>query len=551
MFESGFQELLDEFLLEARERADEVETLLLRLTTGDGESRDAALAQAKRELHTLKGNSGMMGFSDLQQLAHHMEDQIEIVDLLAPDLADILALLDQMRRELESIRATSEAAGAEEAARSVEEAPHVVAEAADSGPQSWDSGGSVRVPFSKIDQLVELQAEALIFRNRLHDAILQGLSLNKITGLEDSELLARSLANLEQVEEAQQALEKTLNFLQEQVMDLSLVPLQNLFRSLRRVVHDESNREGKNINLEIPGGETPIDKTLLEAAGEALGHLVRNSVIHGVETPEVRKERAKAEMGTIRISATLEANEVRIEVSDDGSGIDLDALARKAESMHGGERLVTGFALLFEEGLSTHEGTDLSAGRGVGLSAVKKSVERQGGRIDVRSQPGRGTTFALRLPVTASILRSILLNTDGEDYALPLTTVAETLRLDATTQHTVNNAGVVRWRGRVVSILDLGRLFETSKQPRTEGFLVIIEVNGRFRALAIDSIVGIHDIVVKGLDRIVGQPAGISGSTILGDGRVIMILDPASLATIPPSAVLQEPGPSGGKLDEE
>jgi two-component system chemotaxis sensor kinase CheA len=541
MFESGFQELLDEFLLEARERADEVETLLLQLTGGSAEARSAALAQAKRELHTLKGNSGMMGFSNLQQLAHQMEDQVEELNLEAPVLDEILANLDLLRYELESIRATSAAAGAEDAAHGGEEDEEEEAAEAtpETVPHSWDTGGSVRVSFAKIDHLVELQAETLIFRNRLADAIERGLQLSRMAAI-DGDLVTRCLQSFEEVEVAQQALGKTLNLLQEQVMDLSLVPLQNLFRSLRRLVHDESNREGKKVELVIQGGETPIDKTLLEAAGEALGHLVRNAVIHGIESPEKRRDIGKPETGRVRLSATLEASEVRIEISDDGAGIDLAGLERQAKRLHGRNLAATGFALLFEEGLSTRGGADLSAGRGVGLSAVKKSVERLGGRINVRSEPGQGTTFALRLPVTASILRSLLLSTDQEVYALPLTAVAETVRLDGKGLHSLHDKSVVRWRGRTVSILDLGQLFGTADYPRAEGFLVVIEINGRYRALAIDSIVGIHDIVVKGLDSIVGQPAGISGSTILGDGRVVMILDPASLATLPPSTIVRE-----------
>ena len=138
------------------------------------------------------------------------------------------------------------------------------------------------------------------------------------------------------------------------------------------------------------------------------------------------------------------------------------------------------------------------------------------------------------MPVTASILRSLLLSVDSETYALPLSAVIETTRLSTADRHQLNKAGVTRWRGQLVPLLDLGLAFDTSEAPRDEGFVVLIDVHGRFRGLAIDAIIGIHDIVVKGLDSIVGQPVGISGSTILGDGRVVMILDPAALAAAPP-----------------
>ena len=565
MIQSGFRELLDEFLLEAQERANEVESLLLQLNAGDAEARAAALARAKRELHTLKGNSGMMGLSDLQQLTHQMEDGIESLDLEDPVVDDILGELDLLRRGLEEVSRSAEEddAAADSAAGDGDEAAPATApaEAAVGGrgaaaevpaaaePAAADrepaargalpaevAVSSVRVPFSRVDRLVEMQAESLIFRNRLKDAIQRGKALAAKDGRWSAEELAElSGAAWEDVEGAQQSLEKVLVELQEQVTELSMVPMLGLFRSLRRIVHDESRREGKNVELSIEGGETPIDKTLLEAAADALGHLVRNAVIHGIETPAERRRAGKPESGRIRLAATLDANEVRIEVADDGAGIDVQALRTTAASrLARRTEFESDLALLFEEGVSTRQATDLSAGRGVGLSVVKKSVEQHGGRIAVESRRGAGTGFVLRLPVTASILRSLTLRADGEEYALPLTAVAETLRPRREDRHEINHAGVVRWRGRVVPLLDLGCAFGTAAAPRGDGFVIVMEINGRFRALAADEIVGIHDIVVKGLDPVVGTPAGISGSTILGDGRVIMILNPTALASVPP-----------------
>ena len=531
--QSGFQELLDEFMLEARERADEVEAMLLRLRSDDPEVKNAAIARAKRELHTLKGNSGMMGFSDLQELAHRMEDQMELLDFEQPEISGLLRELDALRHGLEKARPANAEPGFPEAE---DEAAAADGGESEVGSEVRDvSGGSVRVPFSKIDQLVEMQAETLIFRNRLSDSVARGLALAKLADVDPEDFVGRSIAAWEDVEFAQQALEKTLNLLQEQVTNLGMVPLQGLFRPLRRIVHDESASEAKKVELVIEGGETPIDKTLLEIAGEALGHLVRNAVIHGIEKPDERLRKGKADTGTVRVRATLEGGEVWIEVADDGAGVDVKGLKAGARELLGDSyEAGSDLALLFAEGLSTRQGTDLSAGRGVGLTAVKKSVERHGGRVDVRSQRDAGTSFSMRLPVTASILRSLLLQVDGETYALPLSAVIETTRLEAAEAHRVNRAQVTRWRGQLIPLLDLGLAFATADAPRGAGFVVLIEVHGRFRGLVIDAIIGIHDIVVKGLDSIVGQPVGVSGSTILGDGRVVMILDPAALAVTPP-----------------
>jgi len=535
MANSPFDELLEEFLLEARERADEIEEALLEIENAEGEKRQDLLAQAKRQLHTLKGNSGMMGFTALQELAHDLEDRVETLDLESPEIDPVLEGVDRMRRELAVI------SGSEEPG---EAAQDTAKESAAEAPETRFGdlrGGSVRLPFSKIDQLVEMLAEIVIFRNRLSDAISQGLALARSPGAETDfdELVARQLDAWEDVERSHQALEKTLKLFQEQVTHLGMVPLQTLFRSLGRIVHDESEREGKQVRLDIVGGDTPIDKTLLEIAAEALGHLVRNSVIHGIENPESRRQSGKSQTGTVRVGASIEGSQVIIEVDDDGRGIDLEGLAERARErgFEGKPSPAALFELIFEEGVSTHVGTDLSAGRGVGLSAVKKSVERHGGRVEVASEPGRGSTFRLRLPVTASILRSLLLEVDGERYALPLASVAETLNLDAAELHEVNRSAVLPWRKELVPLLDLGLTFATSETPRRDGYVVLIDVNGRLRGLAVDDLVGIRDIVVKGLDTIVGQPTGISGSTILGDGRVIMILDPAALSSVAPHSI--------------
>ncbi len=533
MFQEGFKELLDEFLLEAHERADEVEASLLRLRSPDPEEAERALTQAKRELHTLKGNAGMMGFIDLQQLAHHMEDEVEVLDLAAPQIDILLNELDILRQTLHTITPEHDGSDATDG-----QATHQV----DVGPyadgESRDIGGSVRVPFVKIDQLVELQAETLIYRNRLSDSIQQAKAALKETlptePIEQSLFMDRINASWDEVDYARQALEKTLRQLQEQTTNLGMVPLQGLFRSLRRVIHDESSRQDKKVDLEIFGGDTPIDKTLLEAAADALGHLVRNAVIHGIERPAERLAKEKPETGTVRVAATLDANQIWIEVADDGRGIDMVSLRHRAAALGSDHSASSDFTLLFEVGISSHAGTDIGAGRGVGMAAVKQSVESHGGRIEVQSRQDVGTIFTLRLPVTASILRSLLLEADGEGYALPLISVVEALSAREQERHTINGAPVVKWRRQLVPIIDIGHLFGTRQDVRTAGTPIIIEINGRYRALLIDDIVGIRDIVVKSLDSLVGRPQGISGSTILGDGRVLMILDPAILTTLSP-----------------
>ncbi len=603
----AFRELLADFLSEGFERTDAVEHHLLAMPSEDIEGRREGVIAIKRQLHTLKGNAGMMGLGDLQQLAHTLEDRVEVLDAedrdgLATGIDSLLQGVDQMRAHLRSLtreetaeetdrdsdlpappderaeenakdpgsNALSQTPGADARSKAAQRSP---AERGQDAPspnaiptsgldQEGDDGvqalgfrasdGRIRIPYAKIDELVELQAEALVLRTRLAEAINAGTDV--ATALRISTLRqARRTAGggdgsssadgeperWENVSDAWQALEKSLDRMQDRIIDLGMVPLEGLFRPLGRIVHDESRREGKRVELKVRGGETPIDKALLEVAGEALGHLVRNAIIHGIETPDVRTARGKPPIGAVDLKAAVVSGEVRIEVADDGGGVDLEAIERQMVDHHpdATARAMTPgddpFAVVFEAGITSRGDADMSAGRGVGLSAVKASVERVGGRVELRSVAGKGTSFQLALPLTTTILRSLLLRADQETYALPLSAVTESLHLDTSALHTVNQTGVLRWRGRVVPLLDLGLAFETTDTMREEGFAIVIETGGRARALVVDDIAGIRDIVVKSLDPIVGHPVGISGSTILGDGRVIMILDPVTLATIP------------------
>ncbi|MCB1035947.1 MAG: Hpt domain-containing protein, partial [Acidobacteria bacterium] len=301
--ENAFRELLDDFLLEARERLDRVEELLLALESQKVADRPETLETCRRQLHTLKGNSGMMGFADLRALAHDLEDQVEALDPKSPDVARCLAGVDSFRRML--ARTVAEAAGEEE---------DVSDESFLEGASQELALGGVRVPFDRLDGLVEQLAEVLQYRNRLVESVRR-LSL---------EIRPQSQEEVEawaQLTEAHEALDKNLDFLQERIIQLRMVPLQTLFRHLQRIVHDESAREGKSVQLTTEGGSTPLDKALLEVASEALGHLVRNAVNHGIESPEVRKAAGKPSLGTISLTARVQGQEVLIEVADDGCGI--------------------------------------------------------------------------------------------------------------------------------------------------------------------------------------------------------------------------------------
>lgn len=518
MDEQVFRALLEEFYLECKERLAHIEEALVAAGSASVAERATRLVDARRELHTLKGNSGMMGLGELQQLAHRIEDRVaewRPETLAGEQLRQALGEVDRFRRLLE--KACGHAGGADEEVSAADEG-----QAPESHVQE-----SVRVSFAALDSLVDLLSEMVIFRNRLAETLAHGLAT-----LPKGERLQPLWR---EVEEAHETLDRTLEDVQAGIMRLRLVPLGSLFAQLKRIVFDESAAHGKRVELETSGGETPLDKALLEVASEAMGHLVRNAVVHGLEPPEGRAAAGKPATARVVVAAATQAEEVVIDITDDGTGIDRGALLaaarRRGYDVHEGIDLQ---GLLSLPGLSTREQADRSAGRGMGMTAVMESVRRRGGQVEVHSAPGVGTRFRLRLPLTVAIVRALLVGADRELYALPLTAVQETVQLRAGARHVMNGAGVVRWRGALTPLLDVGVAFGTAPAPRENGYMVVIEAEGRRRGLVVDSIAGIRDVVVKPLDEVTGEAQGLAGCTILGDGRVVLILDPTGLVGLSP-----------------
>lgn len=506
-----FRSLLEDYHLESRERLAQIEESLVDLERSQGAARDELIVAAQRELHTLKGNSGMMGLGELRDFAHQLEDRVAALREGASAL-EVAALLRELDRYRGQLDAACGVAPAGDSAGGIEATGHK----------------GVRVSFAALDPIVDQLSEMVILQNRHADCLGQAL-----TTLPE-ELHADP--RWQDVEGSRQALYQTLDQLRSGVMGLRMVPLGNLFGQLKRVVFEESAACGKDIELQASGGQTPLDRALLEVTSEVLGHLVRNAVIHGIEGAEERQAGGKPARSTLSLVAAAGTDEVLIDIEDDGRGIDRQALSRKANALGldvGPDPELQD--LLFHPGLTTRETTDKSSGRGMGLAAVAEAVRRHGGAVEALTVAGEGTRFRLRLPISASIQRGLGLLADGEEYALPAGAVQEVLGVDAEVRHRVHQSGVVRWREALVPIVDLGAAFGTAARMRDHGLIVVVEVEGRTRGLLVDDVTGIQDIVVKPLHEIAGDPEGISGCTILGDGRVIMILDPRQLARIPPT----------------
>jgi two-component system chemotaxis sensor kinase CheA len=375
---------------------------------------------------------------------------------------------------------------------------------------------SIRVQTDKVDKLVNLVGEMVITQSMLAQIV------SKFT-----------LGQLSQLTEAVGAMERHTRDLQERVMAVRMQPIKTVFTRFHRLVRDLAGTLGKQIALEVSGEETELDKTVIDRIGDPLTHLVRNSVDHGVELPETRRAAGKPEQGVVRLHAFHQGGSIFIEVEDDGQGLDKARIQRKAvESglMKDGEPLTDDqlYALIFRPGFSTAEKVTDVSGRGVGMDVVQRNIRALGGQVAITSARGAGTKFTIKLPLTLAILDGLSVQVGDETYIIPLVNITESIRPKAGQVQTIVGEGeVVNVRGRVLPIL---RLYDVlGVRPRvtdpTQSLLVIVE-NGRSQvALLVDELVGQHQVVIKSLEANYQRVDGVSGATIMGDGRVALILD--------------------------
>jgi two-component system chemotaxis sensor kinase CheA len=318
--------------------------------------------------------------------------------------------------------------------------------------------------------------------------------------------------------------------LEEVVMETRLLPITSVFGRFPRLLRGVAEGVGKRVRLETAGGNTALDKAVLDRLGEPLLHLLTNAVVHGIEAPADRRRAGKPEEGVLHLAAVSRSGRVAIEVADDGRGLDEARILARA-----GEMGITGegsdpHALIFQPGFSTAEEVSGLAGRGVGLDVVAAAVRALGGTIAVRTRPGQGTAFLLDIPLTLAIVRSLIVEVDQERYAVPIAQVAATVRAEPQALHEINHRGVALWRGGLIQVTDGGALLGTAGgSERGRRFYVVISSGGRRRGILVDRLIGHQDVVVKGLDPALGRPDVVSGTTILGDGRVACILDPVRI----------------------
>ena len=584
-----WDEIIKEFLVESSENLDQLDQDFIELEKNP--SSKELLSRIFRAIHTVKGTSGVLGFPKLESVAHVGENLLSLLRdgemKLDPELiSGLLAMVDAIREMLRQIEASAsdgdkdysaliaqlsalktkrvEAAAQEQGSPKIgqilvdsgavqkEQLAQAVALQADGDPRRLgeiliDSGAAkprevldalqvqsdsspglsssnLRVDVNLLDKLMNLVGELVLARNQV---------LQFTAGQQDATFLSTA-----------QRLNLITTELQEGVMKTRMQPIGNLWNRLPRVVRDLAVGLGKKVRVEMDGSETELDKTILEAIKDPLTHIVRNAVDHGIEMPSERVQAGKSEEGTLRLHAYHEGGQVNIEISDDGSGINLSRLKQKALE----KGLITGEAaarmperellnLIFLPGFSTAQNVTNISGRGVGMDVVKTNIEKIGGVVDLHSDAGQGTTIKIKIPLTLAIIPALIASSGGERFAIPQVSLLELVRLEGDESRRAiekfHGAPVYRLRGNLLPLVYLNRELKLRESDTHSGInIVVLQADGRQFGLVVDEINDTEEIVVKPLGKQLKGISCFAGATIMGDGRVALILDVMGIAQI-------------------
>jgi two-component system chemotaxis sensor kinase CheA len=378
---------------------------------------------------------------------------------------------------------------------------------------------SIRVSIEKVDQMINLVGELVITQAMLAQTASQ---FDPVV--------------FEKLHSGMSQLERNTRDLQESVMSIRMMPISFVFSRYPRVVRDLASKLNKRVELKTVGENTELDKGLIEKIADPLTHLVRNSLDHGVETPEKRIAAGKPAQGTITLRAFHQGGSIVIEVSDDGAGLNRAKILAKARErglpVHDGMTDQEVWLLIFEAGFSTADAVTDVSGRGVGMDVVKRNIQSLGGRIDIESSFGVGTRISIRLPLTLAILDGLSVAVGDQMFIVPLNYIIESLQPTSADIKTVSGNGrVVQVRGEYLPVIALHEIFNLKPNVTSvhEGILVILEAEGHKSALFVDDLVGQHQVVIKSLETNYRRVKGVSGATIMGDGKVALILDTAAL----------------------
>jgi two-component system chemotaxis sensor kinase CheA len=524
--------IVQAFLAESDESLGLMEEALVAL---EGRPDDPEiLASIFRVVHTLKGNSLSLGFSVIAEVAHGVEDLLarlrdgeikvsaglvtlllrvadalrQLVPAAVAGIEELLpahsALLEQLRQgtagEIERVTVQPESRDRRRRPGRRREDIRVLVERA----------RTLRVDIPRLDRMLNLTGEVAIARGRLRQQLEPG--------------------GCEAVLEAFPEMERLFQDLQELIMKVRMVPVGPVFRQYIRTVRDIAVTQGKQVRVVTEGEEVEVDTTVIEHLKDPITHMVRNAIDHGIESPEVRRARGKPPLGLVALRARHDAGSIVIEVADDGSGLDREAIKRRAIErglIGDGEKLSSTEIdrLIFEPGFTTAEDVTELSGRGVGMDVVRRNVEALRGAVKIESRPGEGTAVAIRLPLTLAIIDGFGVGVGTETYMIPLDTVVECVDLPAGTSDRGDGRGVFNLRGEGIPFVVLARHFGIPALPGARQQVVVVRSTGGLTGLVVDGLFGESQTVIKPLGTLFLGIPGIMGSALLGNGRVALILD--------------------------
>ncbi len=518
-------ELISKFAQEAVDTLEKVEQCILTMektrSTGD------YLNEAFRSIHTLKGNAGFFGFGQLESLCMEMESHLDALRKGQAQIGDesIQALLRYLDRLKSLVQLSAERSSPVTVAETIHPAVIAVQGKESSEAPRADVEGSkytikkkdIRVDTEKLDSLFDLigeliTAEAMVIDNP------------ELKGLE-----------LEGFHKAATYLSKITRELQNITMSIRMIPLEGLFSKMNRLVRDLGRKFDKEIELDISGAETEMDRNIIEEISDPLVHIIRNAVDHGIESQTIRRQKGKNPNGKIRLNARYEGNEIWITVADDGAGLNRErilAVAQQKGLITAEQQLADSevWKLVFEPGFSTAKEVSEISGRGVGMDVVKKNLEKLRGQIDIQTVTDKGTDFVLKIPLTLAIIDGVTLRCGTMLYSLPIGDVVEFQNFDqAKLTSTDAHHLVMRLRGEILPVMPLADFFQSSvtaaETISAKQVSIILKSQNRKMAVIVDEIVGYKQIVLKALPEFMAHLKGVSGCTIMGNGEVSLILD--------------------------
>jgi two-component system chemotaxis sensor kinase CheA len=557
-------ELAGMFIAEALDHLSSIEALVLQVEAQPGDSK--LLNDVFRPFHTIKGNAGALGVTSVQELAHSVEnlldlgrsgqhhigdDEVEVilssVDLLTTMIQGLSARLAgqtiaDVRTECQAViakvdalisgpRSVAPAAETAVPAAAVAAAPAVTTpqpppvgapQAAPRAAKVEESMHNVKVDTRKLDNLVDIVGELVIVQSIIQeDPALQRLI---------DERLSRNLAQLKRI----------TSDLQRNAMAMRMTPIRPTFQKMSRLVRDLSRKSGKTIDLVLAGEDTELDRKVVEDINDPLMHMVRNSVDHGIESPEKRRAAGKPAQARVALSAYHEGGNIVIAIADDGAGLNTERIREKAiaQGVISADDALTPdeiHLLIFRPGFSTAEKVTEISGRGVGMDVVRRNIEALRGRIEIQTAQGQGTTFLIKLPLTLAILEGLLLRTGEQRFVLPTFCIRESLRPTPEQVHSFQGRRrLIQVRDSLLPMIHLSELFgDTGPLPEPwEATVVVVDDNGRRIGLMVDELLGKQEVVIKALGSSFSHVRGVAGGAILGDGRVGLILDAGGLVSL-------------------